>query len=201
MAVEQGTLFILIIGRWLAPLGRLTRNQRSQLLLIYIGTAADIIELFETFKEPIVRSNRLLVMIIMAVWSWSLLQYTVVFMSARQNTKGSRIQVRPDAMGSKNSVRRSPSEIEDNQGCCNPEIATPVIALIMQDCPFLGLRFYLLYLGVLSPMILFFTAKNILLLTLQLYRLVIVCGDGDRKRASSWAGSGQREEIDLEIVD
>ncbi|EDV24240.1 uncharacterized protein TRIADDRAFT_57528 [Trichoplax adhaerens] len=201
LAVEQGTLFILIIGRWLAPLGKLSRNQRSQLLLIYIGTAADIIELFETFKEPIVRSNRLLVMVIMAAWSWSLLQYTVVYVSFKSNTKGSRVHVRPDEMGSNNSVRRTRSEDASAIGCCHPEIVTPLTALIMQDCPFLALRFYLLYLGVMSPMLLFFTAKNILILLLQMYRLIIVCNDSEEVRASTWANDGKREEISLEIVD
>ena len=43
-------LLILIIGRWLLPKGEITREQLSQLLLVYIGMAADIIELFEAFK-------------------------------------------------------------------------------------------------------------------------------------------------------
>ena len=42
-------LLILIIGRWLLPKGEITREQLSQLLLVYIGRAADIIELFEAF--------------------------------------------------------------------------------------------------------------------------------------------------------
>jgi hypothetical protein len=44
-------LLILILGRWLLPKGKLTHNQLSQLLLVYIGTAADIVEFFEAFKE------------------------------------------------------------------------------------------------------------------------------------------------------
>ena len=43
-------MLILIIGRWLLPKGDLTRDQLSQLLLVYIGTAADIIEFFDSFK-------------------------------------------------------------------------------------------------------------------------------------------------------
>ena len=48
--LEQMLLLILIIGRWLLPKGEITREQLSQLLLVYIGMAADIIELFEAFK-------------------------------------------------------------------------------------------------------------------------------------------------------
>lgn len=61
LAIEQLLLFLLIIGRWMLPKGDLSRDQLSQLLLVYIGTAADIIEFFETFKEDkVIRSfNRL----------------------------------------------------------------------------------------------------------------------------------------------
>jgi len=48
--LEQMLLLLLIVGRWLLPKGDITREQLSQLLLVYIGMAADIIELFEAFK-------------------------------------------------------------------------------------------------------------------------------------------------------
>lgn len=41
--VEQTLLLVLIIGRWLLPVGKtMTRDQLSQLLLVYIGTAGKI---------------------------------------------------------------------------------------------------------------------------------------------------------------
>jgi Transmembrane protein 26 len=48
--IEQFLMLILILGRWMLPKGDLTRDQLSQLLLVYIGTAADIIEFFDTFQ-------------------------------------------------------------------------------------------------------------------------------------------------------
>jgi len=36
------------------PKGDLTHDQLSQLLLVYIGTAADIVEFFDAFKEDTV---------------------------------------------------------------------------------------------------------------------------------------------------
>jgi Transmembrane protein 26 len=51
--IEQFLMLILILGRWMLPKGDLTRDQLSQLLLVYIGTAADIIEFFDTFKACI----------------------------------------------------------------------------------------------------------------------------------------------------
>ena len=53
--LEQVLLLILILGRWMLPKGKLTHDQLSQLLLVYIGTAADIVEFFEAFNEEQVR--------------------------------------------------------------------------------------------------------------------------------------------------
>jgi len=47
-------LLFLILGRWMLPKGDLTHDQLSQLLLVYIGTAADIVEFFDAFKEETV---------------------------------------------------------------------------------------------------------------------------------------------------
>lgn len=49
--LEQVVLVVLILGRWLLPKGNLTRDQFSQLMLVYIGMAADIVEVFEAFRE------------------------------------------------------------------------------------------------------------------------------------------------------
>ena len=42
--IEQLLLFVLILGRWMLPKGKISRDELSQLLLVYIGMAADIIE-------------------------------------------------------------------------------------------------------------------------------------------------------------
>ena len=42
------------------PKGQLTHDQLSQLLLVYIGTAADIVEFFDAFKEDTVRTTHIL---------------------------------------------------------------------------------------------------------------------------------------------
>ncbi len=49
--LEQVVLVVLILGRWLLPKGRLTRDQFSQMMLAYISMAADIVEVFEAFRE------------------------------------------------------------------------------------------------------------------------------------------------------
>ena len=42
---------MLIIGRWILPKGAISHDQLSQLLLVYVGTAADIVEFYEAFSE------------------------------------------------------------------------------------------------------------------------------------------------------
>ena len=42
-------MLFLIIGRWMLP-SEMTRDELAQLLLCYIGVAADIIEFFDSFK-------------------------------------------------------------------------------------------------------------------------------------------------------
>ena len=43
--------------RWLLPKGRMSRDQFSQLMLVYTGMAADIAEIFEAFRESKVSST------------------------------------------------------------------------------------------------------------------------------------------------
>lgn len=81
--IEQFLMLILIVGRWLLPKGDLTRDQLSQLLLVYIGTAADIIEFFDSFKDNKIAGNPLLVFLTLGIWSWSLIQFTIVLSATR----------------------------------------------------------------------------------------------------------------------
>lgn len=81
--IEQFLMLILIVGRWLLPKGDLTRDQLSQLLLVYIGTAADIIEFFDSFKDKKIASDPLLVYLTLGIWSWSLIQFTIVLSATR----------------------------------------------------------------------------------------------------------------------
>ncbi|CAH8465073.1 unnamed protein product [Dicrocoelium dendriticum] len=73
--LEQLLLLSVIVGRWLMPREGLSRDQLSQLLLINIGTAADILELFEAFSEEEVRQNDFLRAVILCLWQASLLQF------------------------------------------------------------------------------------------------------------------------------
>ncbi|XP_074655731.1 transmembrane protein 26-like [Tubulanus polymorphus] len=159
--LEQVLLLLLIIGRWLLPKGKLTHDQLSQLLLVYIGTAADIVEFFDAFKEEKVRYNRKLCTIILAIWSWSLLQFTMVLTATR---------ARKDQSGLINRVGD-----DKNKACCTPDVYGIVISIFMQDAPFLVLRLLLIFkYEVVSYTNMFFTSKNTLVIILLVYRLIVV---------------------------
>ncbi|XP_046571753.1 transmembrane protein 26-like [Haliotis rubra] len=164
--LEQMMLLVLIIGRWLLPKGEITREQLSQLLLVYIGMAADIIELFEAFKEKEVRYNKILTMIILSMWTASLMQFTFVLTA----TKSKRM--RPVLFHSGSSA----STVSlGGKPCCPTEVISIMISVVLQDGPFLVVRMMLIFrYSVLSYTNLFFTSKNTLVLVLQFYRLLVL---------------------------
>ena len=51
MNTNKVVLFCLTLLRWLLPKGFMSRDQFSQLMLVYTGMAADIAEIFEAFRE------------------------------------------------------------------------------------------------------------------------------------------------------
>ncbi|XP_018616404.1 transmembrane protein 26 isoform X3 [Scleropages formosus] len=76
LALHQILLILLIVGKWLLPIGvGVTRDELSQLLLIFVGTAADILEFTSETLSDVKENNPQLVYIILAVWTWSMLQF------------------------------------------------------------------------------------------------------------------------------
>ncbi|XP_063346900.1 transmembrane protein 26-like isoform X5 [Pelmatolapia mariae] len=76
LALHQILLILLIVGKWLLPLGGgVTRDELSQLLLIFVGTAADILEFTSETLSDIKDNNDMLVYVILGVWTWSMLQF------------------------------------------------------------------------------------------------------------------------------
>lgn len=49
--IEQFLMLILIIGRWMLPKGDLTRDQLSQLLLVYIGNLIIFMSVNRSFHK------------------------------------------------------------------------------------------------------------------------------------------------------
>ncbi|CAG5026058.1 unnamed protein product, partial [Parnassius apollo] len=159
--IEQFLMLTLIVGRWLLPKGDLTRDQLSQLLLVYIGTAADIIEFFDSFKEPKVATEKVLVLLTLAIWSWSLMQFTVV-LTATKSRKTRGTANRSDMNASRAC-------------CCSIEVCAIIMNIALQDAPFLAFRLLIIgHYKIINYMNIFFTCKNTLVILLQIYRLYVL---------------------------
>ncbi|XP_019627858.1 PREDICTED: transmembrane protein 26-like [Branchiostoma belcheri] len=158
LGLEQALVFLLILGRWLLPTN-LKDDQLSQLLLSYIGMAADILELLEVFEEPKVLRNQVLTFVVLMIFSLSLLQFTVVFTAI------------PDRMPTC-SVTCPPGKDCRGLHCCNPEIFNIYTTIILQDGAFFAIRVYLFFVErVFSQGLLFFAGKNMLVILLDIYRI------------------------------
>ncbi|KAI7804388.1 transmembrane protein 26 [Triplophysa rosa] len=164
LGLHQVLLILLILGKWLLPLGGgVTREELSQLLLIFVGTAADILEFTSETLSDVKEDNKQLVYIILAVWTWSMLQFPF------------HLAV----------VTWRPQNSDEGEGCCNfllsrhsTDIWNIVESLFIQDGPFLVVRLIvMIYFDVFHQMLVFFAIKNFLVVILNLYRLVVICLD------------------------
>lgn len=195
-------LFVLIVGRWMSPKGDISRDQLSQLLLVYIGMAADILEyVTEGLKSPSVMCNSELVMLVLVMWSWSLFQFTLS-LTATINTdpnkkKGnsSRRKIRTSRKSSSSSSVVE-EEINPSKGCrclcLETEIWSILVTTFMQDAPFLATRLYFMVVhNSIDQSSIFFTCKNALLLLIQTYRVVIIISNEckQRKKAKEMAAT------------
>ncbi|XP_028398808.1 transmembrane protein 26-like [Dendronephthya gigantea] len=104
---ELGLIIVIITGRWLLPRGKITRDQLSALLLTYVGTAADIMELFEVFDDKKeLRLNKDLYIAVLCTYTWSVLQFAFV-RTATAETVADHDPLRETKMEVKNMRGRS----------------------------------------------------------------------------------------------
>ncbi|XP_071961308.1 transmembrane protein 26-like [Antedon mediterranea] len=167
--LQQVLLFALILGRWMLPKGSMTRDQLSQLLLVFIGIAADILEFStESMKLPTVRCNEVMIVTILSIWTWSLLQFTLGLTVTK--SRKTRVAGVTDRQENRNQVCA-----DGGWGCCETETWGIMVTIVMQDGPFFVMRMYLIFHeDVINQGMIFFTCKNLLVLLLQLYRLFVL---------------------------
>ncbi|XP_034001059.1 transmembrane protein 26 [Trematomus bernacchii] len=162
--LEQTMLIVLVLGRWLMPKGDMSRDQLSQLLMVYVGLGADILDIFDTFKEPEVKTNRAVVIMGLGLFSWALMQFPLV-LTQTQLPKGESPKTCVFCPG-------APSWFTS---CCSSEVWSLLLTVGLQDGPFLIYRLYLMVQEqVLNQLMIFFTCKNILIVLLELYRIFVV---------------------------
>lgn len=189
--LEQGFLFILILGRWILPRGKLTRDQLSQLLFVYIGSGSDVMELFIIFEEPKIRSDKTFSYAILAVWTFSLLQFTLVLTSTRKE-RGGHIE----------KGRRSKNWRSKPEQCCarlvELEIWSLFVAMILQDGPYLTIRLCAIFIkDVYSYGIIFFSLKNGMMIMMLVYRVLVV-GTHEKELELKASKKENRESKNLE---
>src|SRR5690348_11108904 len=77
---------IIIIGRWLLPKGKISRSALSQLLLVYLSLASDMIDLLSIFQEEKVIEDFRMIYSTLAVFSWSTFQFSLSLVASRGRT-------------------------------------------------------------------------------------------------------------------
>merc|ERR1719354_455907 len=186
LAIHQTLIFVLVLCRWLFPIDEITRDELSQLLLVFIGIGGDILEFVtETLEEDKIHDcNFFLVYFLYVVWTVSLFQFTLV-MTASKSRK-TRIGFGESGM----------TKISRANNCCarsifnSAEVWGIIVTLCVQDIPFFSFRLYMiLAYQEVQQMMIFFTGKNALVIMLQLYRLVVLKLDKkstDRKKVSNY---------------
>lgn len=175
MYIEVTMMFIVILGRWIMPKKGMTRSELSQLLLVYMSLASDIIDLLSVLQEQKVYMNSKIVYVTLSIYSWSLFQFTLNLVAAR----GRPSVIYSDTMSFTSAHKANHMLAKTNLALHN-ELYNVIITLFMQDFPFFVLRIYcVLEFRIVSYLFLFFLFKNGIIFSLQFYRMIAILVDKD----------------------
>ncbi|CAH1773664.1 unnamed protein product [Owenia fusiformis] len=154
IAIVQSMLLLILLGKWLLPHHEaMTRQQLSEQLIGYVGVAADIIDLLDIFTSDWKQGQDGVVYAILAVYSVSLFQFTFALPS----------------------ITSTQSQTTTHK-CWNATVASILIATFMHDAPFLIVRLVtIIHYRIVTYTNIFFAAKNVLIISLQGYKLYGVC--------------------------
>lgn len=83
MLVELSFMVIIILGRWLLPKGNVSHSALSQLLLVYLSLASDILDLLTLFSEKEIYRSFPMVHAVLTVFSLCMLQFTLNLTATR----------------------------------------------------------------------------------------------------------------------
>lgn len=177
--MEQSLYLFLIMARWFLPRGKLTRNQLSQLLFVYLGIGSDIVDFFVLFEEPKLRRDFTLSITILFVWTLSMSQFCITLTSYKMTSRKRRaIGVVEDS----ETKETKPVPSDAKRKCYNiclylikTEIWSLIVSIIFMDGPFLIVRLYAVVVYEIYGLgIIFFICKNILMILFLFYRIIIL---------------------------
>ena len=83
MMVELSFMFIIILGRWILPKGSISHSALSQLLLVYLSLASDILDLLTLFNEQEIFLSSPMVHVVLFVFSCCMLQFALNLTATR----------------------------------------------------------------------------------------------------------------------
>ena len=83
VGLEISLLILVILGRWFSPKGNISRSTLSQLLLVYMSLASDIVDLLSLLNETQVQESKVMHLFTLAIFSWSLFQFCLNLVVAR----------------------------------------------------------------------------------------------------------------------
>lgn len=198
MLSQQIMMLVIIFGRWMAPKGKLSRDQLSSLLLALTAMSLDMLE-FSTDSLSIeaVACDKIYVGFIIAVWCWSLLQIPLGLTAVKQRKPrvAGTIEPRDSSDGTTGVEKRKRSGFNWKAYCCcccESEIWSLMVSIFMQDGPYLILRLYIMFsTGYIGETLIFFAAKNALIVMLQTYRVIVKVNQGVRKRREGQSIKGR----------
>ncbi|KAM5142405.1 transmembrane protein 26-like [Mantella aurantiaca] len=195
-ALEELTILVLVIGRWLLPKGHLNRDQLCQLLLTYLALGADILDILQLIKETKINTNKPVTVVGLCLFSWAILQFTIVL---TQTTSSSSQKT--------SLAEESPSKTDRKRpcmtSCCTNEMWSVIVTVGMQDGPFLIYRVYLATAeGVFNESMTFFVCKNALTVIIEIYRVGWFLGKDrcKRKRQKNTSVALQKDIAETEIT-
>ncbi|XP_035686116.1 transmembrane protein 26-like [Branchiostoma floridae] len=183
-ALEQVVFLSLILGRWVMPRSALSRDQLSELLLVYVTAGADILELFSLLDENKIKYKEMYIYPILGLFTLGLLQFPIMFTSFHDKPLSKLSKNNAVSPGDESKAKSTWSNGPNSNnccGCCTKEVIGIFMTLLMQDGPFLALRlFFMIQERIFHNLMVFFVGKNIVVIVLQIYRLVsIACYDDD----------------------
>lgn len=77
VTLEITLLMLVILGRWFLPKGNISRSTLSQLLLVYMSLASDIVDLLSLLNETQVQESATMSYFTLTIFSWSLFQFSL----------------------------------------------------------------------------------------------------------------------------
>ena len=81
--LELILLLSVILGKWILPKGNISRSALSQLLLVYMSLASDIVDLLTLLNEKNVQESTRMTCFTLSIFSWSLLQFSLNLIVSR----------------------------------------------------------------------------------------------------------------------